>query len=399
MGTPIDDAGRLVALRQAALLDTPPEEAFDRMTRLAGRITGAPITRVTLIDAQRQWFKSQSPAFEPGGLRETPISHSYCAHVVELGRPLRVPDAREHPLLRHNPAIQDYDAIAYLGVPLRGADGHVLGTLCALDTSPRAWSEDDLEALSELVEGISTELALRSTAKQLQVEQLELARSNRDLEGFATAVSHDLAEPLRTIRGLGQLLVRRHGAALDEEGRELVDSMLTAARRGGDLVADLLAYARAGHGKLVRGPVDSAEVAAEALESLAEVRADAHVVVGDLPTVDADRTQLRQVLQNLIGNALKYRGDGTPAVRVDAERETGAWRFSVADNGVGVQSRDRERIFELLYRAGNGAGQAGTGVGLALCRTVIERHGGRIWVDSEPGRGSTFHFTLPDAAL
>ena len=398
METPIDDAGRLAALRRAALLDTPPEEAFDRLTRLAARITGAPITRVTLIDEQRQWFKSQHPELRPGDLRETPLSHSYCSHVVELGRPLRVPDAREHPLLRHNPAIAEYDAIAYLGVPLRGADGHVLGTLCALDTQPRPWSEDDLQALSELVEGISTELALRSTARELRGEQEELARSNRELDEFATAVSHDLGEPLRTIHGLGQLLVRRHGERLDEEGRELAESMIAGARRGADLVTDLLAYARAGHGELRRGPVDAAEVAAEALASLGDVRDGAQVVVGDLPVVDADRTQLRQVLQNLIGNALKYRGDGTPAVRVDAHRDNGVWCFTVADNGVGVQARDRERIFELLYRAGNGAGQAGTGVGLALCRAVIERHGGRIWVDSEPGRGSTFHFTLPDAA-
>jgi len=383
---------RLAALRRSALLDTPPEEAFDRLTRLAARLTGAAIVRVTLIDAERQWFKSEACAV-PSGVSETPLSHSYCRHVVELGRPLQVADAREHPLLAGNPAIAEFTAIAYLGVPLRDADGHVLGTLCAIEHAPRDWAGDDLDALTELVETVSTELALRATARRLRAEQEELARANRDLDGFATAVSHDLGAPLRTIRGFGQLIERRHGPALDAEPREFLGLMIEAAERGGELVRDLLAFARAGHGALACRPVDSADVAAEALRALAAEQAGEAVRLGALPVVSADRTQLRQVLQNLIGNALKFRGT---EVRVAAEREPAAWRFTVADNGIGLTAGDAERIFEPLQRGAAAAEYPGTGVGLALCRTVVERHGGRIWAEPGARGGAAFHFTIPD---
>jgi len=393
----VDDPGRLRALRQSALLDSPPEEAFDRLTRIAARLTRAAITRVTLIDERRQFFKSEArvpdvPAERP---RETALSHSYCHHVVALDRPLRVPDAREHELLAGNPAIEAHRAIAYLGVPLRDAEGHVLGTLCAIEHAPREWSDEDVGTLVELAETVSTELALRSTARRLRAEQEELARSNRDLEGFASAVSHDLGAPLRTIHGFGQLIERRHGADMDAEALEFLGLMIGAAARGGELVDDLLTLARAGSGRLDRRPVDSAALAAEVLDALAAEDAAAAVRIGDLPEVSADRTQLRQVLQNLIGNALKFHGDAPPSVSVDAAPEPDGWRFTVADDGVGIDPGDQERIFEPLERGAAGAEVPGTGIGLTLCRTAVERHGGRIWVDSAPGSGTAVHFTIP----
>ncbi len=209
--------------------------------------------------------------------------------------------------------------------------------------------------------------------------------------------SHDLHEPLLTIAGFAQLLQRRHGDKLDQEARESLGCVIDEASRMQDLINGLLAYSRIGRGELQMQTLDTNALVEEVESSLASAIADAcaEVIVRPLPNVQADRRQLGQVFQNLLSNALKFcDGDG-PRVEISAAWSDGAWLFSVADNGIGVDASQSERIFEAFERVQPRRGHDGTGTGLAISKRVVERHGGRIWVEPRLGGGSVFSFTLP----
>ncbi len=250
----------------------------------------------------------------------------------------------------------------------------------------------------DITDHTRTEAELRATRAELERRAAELERSNAELEQFAYAASHDLREPLRAIAGYGKLLERRLGDTLDEQSRELLDYALDGAARLQTLIDDLLAYARASHRPLDRGPVALDGLVEQCLRRLAPVIADsgAQLHVGELPTVDGDETQLCQVVQNLVSNALKF-CEQTPDVTVTAAREEDAWRIDVADNGVGIPPGQADRVFEMFSRL-HSHRYPGTGIGLALCHRILERHGGRIWHEPGSSGGTVFHFTLPDQA-
>ncbi|HEV3190543.1 MAG TPA: ATP-binding protein [Polyangiaceae bacterium] len=246
------------------------------------------------------------------------------------------------------------------------------------------------------------EAALRQTDQLLKVAQqtaAELARSNRDLEQFAYVASHDLQEPLRMVTLHLQLLERRCADRLDDEMRAHTGKAVAGARRMRALIKDLLAYSRvAGAGTLPNESVDCSPVFEEAVANLAAAiqESNASVTCGRLPTVHGDRGQLVELLQNLIDNAIKFRSSHPPKVYVEARNFNGEWRFAVRDNGIGIDPRHHERLFNLFQRLHSSQDYPGTGIGLALCKRIVEHHGGRIWVESLPGEGTTFHFTLPD---
>lgn len=227
----------------------------------------------------------------------------------------------------------------------------------------------------------------------------ELARSNADLEVFAYVASHDLQEPLRMVASYTQLLARRYKGQLDADADEFIGFAVDGAARMQLLIQDLLSYSRL----TTRGKTPCftlAEAACRsALENLQEsIRSsNATVSVGALPAVLADAMQLTQLFQNLVGNAIKYRNERKPEIRVDARSNGHEWIFSVQDNGIGIEPQYFERIFQMFQRLHTRTEYSGTGIGLAICRRIVERHGGRIWVESERGHGSTFLFTIPRA--
>jgi signal transduction histidine kinase/ActR/RegA family two-component response regulator len=226
----------------------------------------------------------------------------------------------------------------------------------------------------------------------------DLERSNEDLEQFAAAASHDLSEPLRGIAGFADLLRRRYGDQLDEPGTTYVEHISDSAERLRLLVDDLLAYARMGSGGANRRPVDCGRLVNDILGQLS-VRIEesgAEIEVGKLPVVAADPRLIGQVFQNLIGNAIKFSGPEPPRVSVWAERGDGEFRFGVTDRGIGISPRDRERIFHVFKRLHGRDDYDGTGMGLAICKRAVERHGGTIWVESLPEGGSVFSFTIAD---
>jgi light-regulated signal transduction histidine kinase (bacteriophytochrome) len=227
----------------------------------------------------------------------------------------------------------------------------------------------------------------------------ELARVTADFDQFAYVASHDLQEPLRAIASFTSLLSRRYRGKLDEQADEFIGHIEAGARRMSELLRDLLEFSRAGRSREAPGPVPAGRSLDAALEHLAPeiAAAKAEIVRSELPEVVADEAQLAQVFEHLVGNAIKFRGSAPLRVSIDAERKDGGWQFHVRDNGIGIDPKFAERIFVIFQRLHARDRYPGNGVGLAICKRIVERHGGRIAVDSRPDEGADFRFTLPGA--
>ncbi len=248
---------------------------------------------------------------------------------------------------------------------------------------------------------LRNEIAVRRKAEyELAERSKELARSNEELEKFAYVASHDLQEPLRTITSYTQLLEKRYQGKFDPDADEFFGFIVDGASRMRQLITDLLTYARVGSKPKSLEPTNCDTLLNSALSNLQAALHDSQGVVtyDPLPSVMADSTQLSQLFQNLIGNAIKFRGKEPPRVHISAKQQGGDWVFSVSDKGIGIEPEYVERIFIIFQRLHSRSEYSGTGIGLAVCKKIVERHGGRIWVESEPQKGSTFYFTLPAGA-
>ena len=247
---------------------------------------------------------------------------------------------------------------------------------------------------------IVAELDVSRSARALLDEQAaELQRSNTELEQFAYVASHDLQEPLRKVASFCQLLEKRYGDKLDERGVEYIGFAVDGAKRMQVLINDLLMFSRVGRLGTLETEVQLDTTLDAALANLAAAieESDAEIVRPErpLPQIIGDPMLLTMLWQNLIGNAVKFRrGDRRPRVVIECERRSGEWLISLSDNGIGIDPAHSERIFQIFYRLHNNR-YPGSGIGLAVCKKIVERHGGRIWVESEPGKGSTFYFTVP----
>ena len=248
--------------------------------------------------------------------------------------------------------------------------------------------------------GAAVDSALRARMRQYEIRRRQetLVRVNADLEQFAYSASHDLQEPIRNISIYSELLSRRYGGLLDEKGREYLTYVNAGARRMEMLVRDLLAYTKAGSTTdELPEPVEAENALRAALLNLSEAirQNDAQVTYGALPEVRMREVHLQQLFQNLIGNAIKYRSERTPQISISAQTIDGRWLFQVRDNGIGLDPEYREQIFGLFKRLHNNDEYTGTGIGLAICQRIVNRYRGRIWVESEPGNGSSFFFSAP----
>lgn len=272
----------------------------------------------------------------------------------------------------------------------RRADGSYVWVLLSVSmVGPRGEHPGYFIAQVQDITEAKAALALR------EQQARELARSNTELDQVAQVVAHDLREPLLTIAGFARLLESRRADALGAEAQEWLGHILDSADRARRLLDDILRVARAGSEPVVLATVDTAALVAETVADLhaPAAEAGAHIEIGDLPVVRADATQLGQVFRNLLSNAIRYRGERPVRITVRGERRGDEWCFSVSDNGRGIDPGEHTTIFQ-MFRQGAGA-RPGTGLGLALASRAVDRHGGRIWVESVPGSGSTFFFTLP----
>jgi PAS domain S-box-containing protein len=278
-------------------------------------------------------------------------------------------------------------------IPIVHLDGSVRTVLW---NSATLFATDGTTPVATIAQG--QDITERKRAEdQMAQGLLSLDRSNRDLEQFAYVASHDLQEPLRMVASFTQLLAQRYEGQLDEKAQTYIHYAVDGATRMQRLINDLLTYSRVSTQGRLFEPTDSHSVLGEALLNLSTAIEVSGAIVtnDDLPTVHADPTQLLQVFQNLIANAIKFRGKDSPHVHVSAREEGGEWLFSVKDNGIGIDAHHSDRLFVIFQRLHTRQEYPGTGIGLALCKRIVERHGGRIWFESEPGVGSTFCFALP----
>jgi PAS domain S-box-containing protein len=238
--------------------------------------------------------------------------------------------------------------------------------------------------------------ARKSMAEALEIHVEKLARSNAELERFAYVASHDLQEPLRMVASFTQLLAKRYSGRLDETADRYIDFAVDGARRMQQLIVDLLAYSRVNSQELDLRQTECEAVVQTVLRNLSAAIDESGAVIerDPLPVLTADAAQLGQLFQNLIGNAIKFRGPAPLRIRIAAADNGPHWLFSVQDNGIGIDPRHSGRIFQIFQRLHTREAYPGTGIGLAVCQKVAERHGGKIWVESEPGLGSTFRFTI-----
>jgi light-regulated signal transduction histidine kinase (bacteriophytochrome) len=247
---------------------------------------------------------------------------------------------------------------------------------------------------------ISIWIGSHTEIHQQKEKEEELRRANEDLQQFVYSASHDLQEPVRNVAIYSEIVARRYDQMLDERGRQYLGFLREGGRRLATLIRDLLAYTRADVVEGAKTRVDSAKVLHHTLSDLAEAIRESHAVVthDPLPEVFMGEAHLQQLFQNLIANAIKYRKEDAPRIHISALKINDGWRFSVQDNGIGIDPQYKEKIFGVFKRLHHDERYGGTGIGLAICQRVVERYGGRIWVESEEGEGATFFFTIPQQA-
>ncbi len=399
----LHDPKRLDVLAATGLLDTPPEEAFDRLTQLATLILHAPVSLISLVEKDYQFFKSQKGLPEPwASERTTPLSHSFCQHVVACASPLVVADARQNPLLQTNAAIRDLKVIAYLGIPLTTPEGQTLGSFCTIDAEPRVWTEREIEIMQGLASFVMNEIQLRLLARHFHANYLELRDLELEREEMVQMLVHDLRNPLSSLLMGLDLLDAMEDV---ETGQEYLKGAKKGAQSLLRMVNDILdiSKSQAGRLHLDLSDVSAKEVVHVACTLLARMAADAGVkiktnVPPDLPSFRGDKEKIRRVLVNLISNAIQHTlRNGEIEISVLRDPKTLRTIFQISDTGTGIP---KEAFGEIFEKFGNSkikkTDRISTGLGLSFCKMAAEAHGGTISVESEFGHGTTFQFDIPD---
>jgi signal transduction histidine kinase len=404
---PENESQRLAALHRYGVLDTPPEDAFDELARLASMICATPIALITLVDATRQWFKARVGITVQEFSREI----SVCAHTITGDDLLIVADALADPRFADNPLVLDAKFRFYAGAPLTTAGGFNLGTLCVIDHRPRTLDEaqkaglralarqavGQLELRKQITDRTVAEEALRKTEARIATILDEVEQMKKD---FVASVSHELRTPLTSIRGSLGLLASGVVGELNEEATRVVGVAERNSIRLMTLINDILDFEKLDNGKVQMNirPIALRRVLEQAVDAVRSIAAQDRIrieVNASDVTVMGDEARLAQVIVNLLTNAVKFshRG-GVVAVTVQA----GSWwiEVRVRDRGVGISAEEQKKLFQHFSQidASDSRAKPGTGLGLAICTAIIEQHGGEIGVESVVGEGSTFWFRV-----
>ncbi|QFU85000.1 PAS domain-containing sensor histidine kinase [Natronorubrum aibiense] len=333
---------------------------------------------------------------------EAEIQHSSADSLPEATLAAREPIAVESfetdGRVSGSTGLPDHGITSGIGVPI-GPTTDSPGVLAVYSADEREFADHDIDFLESAATILATAIERQAYERRLNDTVAELEVSNERLEQFAYAASHDLQEPLRMVSSYLQLIESRYADDLDDDGEEFIQFAVDGAERMRDMIDGLLEYSRVDLKGAPLEPVDLDVVLEDVLTDLQVMveQSDAEITAVSLPEVQGDAGQLRQVFQNLLSNAIEYSGDGQPRVHIDAERTGSMWRLSVHDEGIGIDAEETSKIFQVFQRLHSRMEHDGTGIGLALCQRIVERHGGEIWVDSQPGAGSTFSFTLQPA--
>ncbi|QWV93277.1 GAF domain-containing protein [Geomonas oryzisoli] len=435
ISTHVADPTRLAALRAVALLDTPAEEAFDRLTRLATRFVDAPVSLVSLVDADRQFFKSCVGLPEPWqSRRETPLSHSFCQYNRIARQPLLIADARLHPFFKDNPAIKDLNVIAYLGIPLATVDGYILGSFCVIDSKPRRWTSAQVAVIEDLAASVMTEIQLRSeictrtlAEKRMEEKHEELCRAHRDLqreseERLRTAeqlrqmdqmliqqgrlaamgemisnIAHQWRQPLNVLALLAQDLPMTYRLGefdqdyLDEKVRKMMEAITQMSRT----IDNFRNFFSPGTEKVRFRVLEAVQKTVSLVHaSLRELSIDITVSSFADPMVEGYPGDYSQVLLNILINArdvFAARKVEHPTIRIEVGESDGHSVVTLVDNGGGIPAEIAEKIFDPYFTT---KGPQATGIGLYMAKMIIERNmGGSLTAGNVDG-GARFRLLV-----
>lgn len=399
---PANETERLAALKLLDILDTLPEPEYDDFTLLASRICGTPIALISLIDAERQWFKSRV------GLdaAETPRDQAFCTHAIGSKPPelLTVDDALTDERFHDNPLVTGPPGIRfYAGAPLVLSGGLALGTLCVIDRKPRHLELGQREALGALARQLTARLELRAANRKLAERTRELEVLHAENNQLAGMVAHDLRNPLQVIDGYGKLMLNGLIGPVAPAQKTALEAITRNCAFMLTLVNDLLSISRLNSGalELDRVETDLGKLIADnvALNRLLAAAKNIRIetdLAADLPHLLVDAFKFEQVLNNLITNAIKFSHPDT-VIRVTGQRSGTGVSIQVADQGQGIPAAELPSLFTPFGKTSvkSTGGEPSTGLGLAIAKRIIEGHGGNIQVASTPGKGTTFTLTLP----
>jgi PAS domain S-box-containing protein len=390
-------------LGEFALETTDLDKLMDRASRQVADILDNEYCKVLDLDPDaEELLLRHGVGWRDGIVGEATVSsietNSQAAYTLANNHPIVVEDLQTESRFSGPELLTSHDVRSGLST-IVGPFDEPWGILGTHDTERREYSEEDVSFVQSIANILAEAIERQQYQQELEQLVADLEESNERLEQFAYAVSHDLQEPLRMVSSYLQLLERRYGDELDEDAEEFIDFAVDGAERMRAMTESLLEYSRVETQGYPLEPVELESVLEDSLTNL-RVRieeSDAEIAVDELPRVEGDPEQLRQVFQNLLENAISYSGDEPPQITVTAERRGRKWVIVVKDEGIGIDPDDQERVFEVFQRLHSREEHEGTGIGLALCKRIVERHGGEIWVDSEPGDGAAFSLTLPSA--
>lgn len=393
---PHNEVERLAALKTYAVLDTLSEREYDQLTAIASQICGCSMSLISLIDRDRQWFKSHVGL----DVTETPREFAFCAHAIhEPQKTLVVPDARLDERFHDNPLVTGDPHLAfYAGVPLVNDEGLALGTLCVLDRSPKMLTDSQLSALNALAEQVMALLELRRSKMSLEETLVRLEEKNRELEQFAFIAAHDLKSPLNGISSISDLLISTHSEVLQSDGLRMLQAIKGSSLQLSALIGGLLDYYRLDSAfNEQKSPISRNELM-DQVKNLFGNEEGIQMEFSITPAeINSHGPVLLQVLLNLISNAIKYSDKSYTTIHVEIVESDGAYLVSVADNGSGIDSQFHDKLFQLFETAASSDryGKRGNGIGLATVKKLVTRAGGTIQFFTEKGKGTTFNFTLP----
>lgn len=394
---PGNEESRLQKLLSYDILDTPPEEPFERITRIAAETMGAPIAAVSLIDRDRQWMKSRR------GLDacETPRDLAFCAHAILSDHVLVVEDATQDLRFSGNPLVTGGPALRfYAGAPLRTPDGFNLGTLCVIDRRPRTLAPSHRQLLEDLAHLTVDEMELRIALQTAMKEAAEQTKLMMVKDEFVSVVTHELRTPLTSIRGALGMLNAGVLGALPEKAVQAVTIAHRNAIILSQLVDDILDMQKLQAGKLAFSfePVETGPLLTETCEDVSGFATDRQVTVETAieasPVITCDPRRLRQALGNLLSNAIKFSPAGA-TVRAQLTRTRDTVRYSISDSGSGIPDDFRPHIFQKFTQAQGTSRPKGTGLGLAITKAIVDALDGTIHFESATAKGTIFHIELP----
>lgn len=398
---------RLQRLRQLAILDSPQEASFDSLSRLATTILNVPTALVTIVDTDRQFFKSCIGLPEPwNSQRETPLSHSFCKHVVATAQPLIVDDARENPLVMENLAVRDMNVIAYLGIPLVLSDGVTLGSFCAIDSKPRHWTEREISIMTDLAGRVTTELELRDELlrrKQYEERQLHMAldrEQDRMVKDFLQGASHEFRTALAVIKTQTHLLSRTSD---NNTSQRYISSINGAVDSLTHLVENITDSANSNHkipNLLQKYDLNTllGVVTEEKMPHSQAKMLEVELLLDEsVPAICCDPYQLSFAIGHVLDNAIEYsHANGTITLRTF--EEDGFVVARIEDAGVGMSAEILPYIFQRFFRGDPARTKRGLGLGLSIAQSIVNRQGGEIVVQSAVNQGTQVDIRMPALA-